>query len=165
MSDVSKYERYAKRIPLFKGLEAEEVAAIMRQGEVVDFREGDTIFHQGQLGSNLFIVMRGRVAIYNEMHIVAVCRVGDAFGEMSVLDHRPHSATATAKTDVKLFTLTERQLNDLLNKRVAVRLLLNVIHIMSGHLADTNSLVALQDRQLREANARIKALGGEPKSA
>jgi CRP-like cAMP-binding protein len=160
MADLAKYERYARRIPLFRGLEPEEVAAIIHQGDVIDFREGTTIFHKGQLGSNLFIVLQGRVGIYNESHLIAVCRVGDAFGEMSVLDHRPHSATAMAKTDVRLFLLMESQLNELLHKRVAVRFLLNVIHILSGHLSDSNTMMAMQDREIRELKARLQALGG-----
>ncbi len=142
MKDHEKYERYAKRIALFNGLSPEEVSNILHQGEFFYFGQGKTIFHKGQRGSALFIVFSGTVDIYNDERKIAQCRVGDAFGEMSVLDHRPHTATAAAATDVKLFTLSESQINEILHQRVAVRFLLNVTHLLSGHLADTNSQLA-----------------------
>lgn len=76
-----------------------------------------------------------------------MCKVGDAFGEMSVLNHRPRTATATAETAVRLFTLDEAQVNKILEKRVAVRLLLNVIHVLSERLEDANGWIAdIRDR-------------------
>jgi CRP-like cAMP-binding protein len=164
MSDSKKYESYAKRIGLFKGLTPEEVSNILHRGEVLYFRQGKTIFHAGQPGSNLFILLSGHVGIYNGDMLIATCRVGDAFGEMSVLDHRPHTATAMAKTEVKLFTLNEHQLNEILNQRVAVRLLLNVIHALSGHLADSNAMMTLQNRDLRALKARLEAIEGAQRS-
>ena len=158
MSDFRKYERYAKQIGLFKGLETEEVRDILHQGQSMKFQKGMTIFHEGQPGSSLFSVLSGNVGIYNGEMLIAICKAGDAFGEMSVLGHRPHSATAMAKTDVKLFTLDERELNDILHKGVAVRLLLNVIHTLSGHLADSNTTMAMQYRENKELKTRLEAV-------
>jgi CRP-like cAMP-binding protein len=141
MKDLEKYQRYAKRIPLFNGISPEEVSDILHKGQVLYFPQGKTIFHKGQCGNNLFVVFSGAVDILNGDHRIGQCRVGDAFGEMSVLDHRPHTATAMAATEVKLFTLDETQINEILHQRVAVRFLLNIIHLLSGHLADTNALL------------------------
>lgn len=145
MNKLEKYEQYAKRIPLFKGLEAEEVGQIIKQGRTLEFRKGVTIFHEGQLGSNLFVVLRGEVSIHVHQDVIAKCAVGDAFGEMSVLNHRPHSGSAVAESDVKCFVLDEQHLNELLEQHVAVRLLLNVIHILSSYLERSN----LKNHQLR----------------
>ncbi len=143
MSHKSKYRSYAKRISLFKGLDEDEVEAILKPGHMVEFADGRTIFHKGQLGSNLFIVFSGRVEIYDEDHKIGTCRVGDCFGEMSVLNHEPHSATAVATTPVKLYTLSEQQINEMLEKRVAVRFLLNIVHVLSERLKNTNRLLTL----------------------
>lgn len=139
MSDLAKYKRYAKRIPIFKGLTPEEISSILHEGRSLSFQQGKTIFHKGQLGRSLFVVFGGSVEIFDGDHKIATCRIGDAFGEMSVLDHRPHSATAVASTDVRLFTLDEDQISGMLEQHVAVRFLLNIIHLLSGHLANTNS--------------------------
>ncbi len=150
MTDMSKYERYARRIPLFKGLESAEISDILRRGEVMYVPKGKTIFYKGQTGNNLFVVFSGVVDIFNDEKRIARCRVGDAFGEMSVLDHRPRSASAMAATEAKLFTLDEKQINEILHQRVAVRLLLNVIHLLSDHLVNTNTLLAHAEHKLRK---------------
>ena len=153
MSDLKKYERYAKRIPIFSGLTPEEISDILHEGRFSFFQQGKTVFHKGQLGRSLFVVFSGTVEIYDGDHKIATCRIGDAFGEMSVLDHRPHSATALAATEVRLFTLDEDQINSMLQQRVAVRFLLNIIHVLSGHLANTNSQLSKLERRFHSAGA------------
>lgn len=150
MSDMRRYQKYAEKIKLFNGLSAEEVSHILHQGTTVDFRAGDTIFHKGQLGSNLFIVLHGKVNITIDGRMIARCAPGDAFGEMSVLNHRPHTASANAASDVKVFTLNEQQLNQILRRESAVRLLLNVIHMLSSYLENANFVNSKNERLIRE---------------
>jgi CRP-like cAMP-binding protein len=142
MDDEDKYEEYAKRIRIFRGLKPEEVSDILHQGKVVYFQQGQTVFHEGMLGSNLFIVLSGQVGIYMKGKLIARCKVGDAFGEMAVLNRTPRCATAGALSDASLFTLDETQLNGILRKHIAVRLLLNVIHILSERLEAANAALA-----------------------
>jgi len=113
-----------------------------QQWKVVYFQQGQTVFHEGMLGSNLFIVLSGQVGIYMKGKLIARCKVGDAFGEMSVLNRTPRCATAGALSDASLFTLDETQLNGILRKHIAVRLLLNVIHILSERLEAANAALA-----------------------
>ena len=142
MDNEEKYEEYAKRIRIFKGLRPEEVSDILHQGKVVYFQQGQTIFHEGMLGSNLFIVLSGQIGIYTKGNIIARCKVGDAFGEMAVLNRTPRCATAGALSDTTLFTLDETQINSILKKHIAVRLLLNVIHVLSERLEGANTALA-----------------------
>jgi CRP-like cAMP-binding protein len=143
MGNSQKYEQYAKKIKIFNGLEPEEVRDILKQGHTIEYHAGDSIFYKGQMGSNLFVVLHGSINIENEGTIISKCRAGDAFGEMSVLNHRPHSASANAATDVKLFVLTEQDIRGILQKNhAAVALLLNIIHILSGYLEEANTIIA-----------------------
>lgn len=142
MTELNKYEQYAERIRIFNGLTPEEVEYILKQGQVLQFYEGQTIFHEGQLGTNLFIVLSGKVALYSKNKIIVTLHLGDAFGEMAVLNRKPRTATAAAVSPVKVFTLNERQLNDILEKHIAVRLLLNIIHMLSERLENANTLIS-----------------------
>lgn len=146
MTEETRYERYARRVKIFNGLDAEEVADILRQGKTLHFQKGMTVFHEGALGSNLFVVLSGQIAIYSKNKLIAKCQVGDAFGEMAILNHKPRCATAAAISDVKLFTLDESQINNILEKHVAVRVLLNIIHILSERLENANAWIA-ENRQ------------------
>ena len=151
MSDIEKYKQYAKRVKIFNGLEPEEVAEIIRRGNILDYHEGKTIFFQGQLGTNIFVVWKGTVGIFIDNALIAKCEVGDAFGEMSALNHQPHTGTASAITDAKCFVLTEDDINSILEKRVAVRFLLNIIHTLSGYVEAAN----ISNSKLRK---RVRAL-------
>lgn len=146
MSDRSKYARYAQKVKIFDGLSLDEVSEIMRHGDTLRFRAGQTIFHKGQLGNSIFIVLQGTVDIENEGIIIGKCRVGDAFGEMSVLNHRPHCASAAAATAVKVFTIDETQIHKLLDELVGVRFLMNIVHVLSAHLETANGIIARQSR-------------------
>lgn len=147
---IEKYQRYAEKVRIFQNLSPEEVSTILHHGKVLQFREGQTIFHEGMLGSNLFILLKGEVAIKHKTHMIAKCTVGDAFGEMSVLNHEPRNATATALTDCRCFTLDERQVNELLEKKLSTRVLLNVIHVLSERLEKANAYIAEIKRRVGE---------------
>ncbi len=142
MGDESKYRHYAEKVRIFNGLKPDEVSDILHRGRMLEYAQGQTIFHEGMLGSNLFIVLKGEIGLYNKNKRIALCKVGDAFGEMSVLNHRPRTATAAAETNAKLYTLDESQMNSILEKHVAVRLLLNIIHVLSERLEDANTWIA-----------------------
>lgn len=148
MPDMAKYKKYAEKVAIFAGLSPEDVRMVVQHGKTLYFRQGHTVFHEGMLGDNLFVVLSGEIGIFSKNEMIAKCRVGDAFGEMAVLNNRPRSATASALTESNLFTLDERQINELLEKRVAVRLLLNIIHVLSERLETANTWNAALRKQL-----------------
>ena len=133
-----KYAQYVEKVEIFKGLSPADVGQILEQGRTWRFDRGKTIFHQGSLGSNLFIVLKGEIGIYNKDDLIAKLHTGEAFGEMALLNKKPRSATAAALTDVKLFTLDEDQINKILERRVAVRVLLNIVHVLCERLEAAN---------------------------
>jgi CRP-like cAMP-binding protein len=138
MSDMETYRNYASKVHIFHSLQPEEVGHIINKGDVVPYARGQTIFHEGQIGNSIFIVFSGKVGVYQHQKLIARCHVGDAFGVMSALTHEPHSGTASALTSTNIFILHEKDLNAVLEKRVAIRLLLNVVHVLSKRLHDAN---------------------------
>ncbi|HOK08202.1 MAG TPA: cyclic nucleotide-binding domain-containing protein [Candidatus Hydrogenedens sp.] len=155
MTDIAKYRRYAEKIPLFHGLEPEEVEDVIKRGKIIIARKGETIFHEGILGSNLFIVLSGKVGIYIKNQLITKCHVGDTFGEMAVLNKKPRTATAMALEETRLLCLDEKQISDIFEKHVAVRLLLNTIHILSERLEKNNSLISEMKRIMEIYNIPI----------
>ncbi len=141
MSDTEKYRLYAEKIKIFNGFEPEEVGDFLKKGKTERCREEKVIFRKGQEASGLYIVLSGVVGIHQGDNTIARCESGDVFGEMSALLHEPHSVTATALTPVKLFTLEVKQLNEILKTPVAVRLLVNIIQMLSDHLSGANRWV------------------------
>lgn len=151
--DMDKYKRYAEKVRIFNGLSPDDVDFILHQGRILHYHSGMTIFHEGTLGNNLFIVLKGEVGIFHHTELIAKCEIGDGFGEMSVLNHTPRCASAAALSDCRLFTLEEKEINSLLSKHVAVRLLLNFIHVLSERLESANANNTELRKQLKVALA------------
>lgn len=156
MSRERKYQRYGEKVRIFNGLGAEEVEHILHHGKVLNFPVGQTIFHEGMLGSNLFIVLKGEIGIFHKSEMIAKCKVGDAFGEMSVLNHEPRTATAAAVTEARCFTLDEKELNEILERRIANKLLLNIVHVISERLEKANAYIVKLQKAVKKAGIKVE---------
>jgi CRP-like cAMP-binding protein len=150
MSDMDKYKGYARKVHIFHGLQPEEVGHIIRKGEIVPYPRGQTVYHEGQTGNSIFIVFNGKVGVYHLQKLIAKCHVGDSFGVMSALTHEPHSGTASAMVASDIFVLHESELNEILEKKTAIRLLLNVVHVLSKRLHDANHRALQMTERLNE---------------
>jgi CRP-like cAMP-binding protein len=113
-------------IPFFAGLDAaalERVAAGMRSRR---FRRGEVIFHIGDPGDALFIIVSGEVKISlpsetGDEAILATLRPGAVFGELALLDGAPRSASATALGPTETVVLPRERFRELIATEAAVR--------------------------------------------
>jgi len=113
-------------VPFFSGLDAVGLETIGRSVRTRRFRRGEVIFHLGDPGDALFIVMSGGIKISlpsdtGDEAILATLRSGDVFGELALLDGAPRSATATAIEPTETLVLPRAQFRDLIATEPAVR--------------------------------------------
>ncbi|MCX8064281.1 MAG: cyclic nucleotide-binding domain-containing protein [Candidatus Hydrogenedentes bacterium] len=138
MENLEKYQKYAERIEIFKGFSPEDVAHVLQGGKVFEFPQGRTIFHEGQTGTALFVILSGKVGLYKRGREIAVLNPGDVFGEMALLTESPRTASAVALTMVRVLTLDEKQITQVLDSRIAVKFLMNVIRMICQRLDKMN---------------------------
>jgi len=90
---------------------------------------GDVIFHEGDLGTEMYIIQEGQVEI---LHLstdgprrLALLEKGDFFGEMSILDELPRTATAVAVSDARLVEIDGATFDEMLraNPEIAIRIM------------------------------------------
>src|SRR5256885_5525560 len=96
--------------PLFSLLDETERQTLAQLIDVVRFDKGATIFSFGDVGDTLYIVRDGTVQVFVENFegakiILGENTRGDIFGEISLLDGGPSTATAVATEDADLFAL------------------------------------------------------------
>ncbi|MFL6300206.1 MAG: DUF1003 domain-containing protein [Terriglobales bacterium] len=107
--------------PLFALLDEQERRTLAEIIDVVNFDKGATIFSFGDVGDTLYIVQSGAVQVFVENYegskiILGENTRGDIFGEISLLDGGPRTATAVATEDTQLFALERQDLLDLITK-------------------------------------------------
>jgi CRP-like cAMP-binding protein len=74
-----------------------------------ELKAGEIIFKEGDPGAEFFVIQSGKVDIQLGNRLLGTLGDHDIFGEMALIDPAPRSATAVAKTDVKLVPVTEKQ--------------------------------------------------------
>jgi CRP/FNR family cyclic AMP-dependent transcriptional regulator len=158
-------------IPFFAGLDRvalERLAAGMRTRR---FRRGEVIFHIGDPGDALFVIVDGEVKISlpsetGDEAILATLRVGDVFGELALLDGAPRSASATAISATETVVLprdrfreliaTEAGVRDALLASIAGELRRLTTHVEELHFLDiTGRLAARLVRLAQEGGTRV----------
>ena len=93
------------------------------------FSPGEVIFHEGDLGTEMYIVQEGQVEILRlgteGPQRLALLDRGDFFGEMSILDELPRTATAAAVSDARLVEINGATFDEMLraNPEIAIRIM------------------------------------------
>ena len=112
-------------VPIFSGCSKKELQTIARAVRPLEHQAGSVIAQEGEPGAGLFVIDVGEADVTIGGRKVNHLGPGDFFGEMALLDGGPRTATVTAKTDVKLFALTEWVFRGLLAEHpsIAIRTL------------------------------------------
>ena len=90
--------------PLFSALDAEAAAALRASMAEMRVQRGGIIFAEGEAGERMYVVLDGKVKLGHTSpdgreSLLAVLGPGEVFGELSLFDPGPRTATATAVTD------------------------------------------------------------------
>jgi CRP/FNR family cyclic AMP-dependent transcriptional regulator len=147
---------FLRIVPMFSGMDDVELAALARDLNRRSYASGESIFFQGDSGESVYVIESGRVRIYvhaedgQEVSVV-LYGPGDMFGEMSLLDRRPRSATATAMDDVVLLVLSAERFDRHL--RDSHQLALNVMLTLSTRLRETTE--AIRSLSSMDVNRRV----------
>ena len=82
--------------PLFRGMAAEQLAALAERATEVEFPPRHVIARQGEIGTGFFVIVDGRVRVVRDARTLATLGPGEFFGELSVLDGQPRIAQVVA---------------------------------------------------------------------
>jgi CRP/FNR family transcriptional regulator, cyclic AMP receptor protein len=105
-----------KLVPLFSGFGDKELQRVAAIAKEVEFPAGKVIAKQGETGVGFHMITDGEVSVSVDGVDHATLGSGSFFGEMSLLDGGPRSATVTATTDLKTVSLTSWDFNVLLDQ-------------------------------------------------
>ena len=144
------------RTTLFDDLSPEDIADLAEHLKRQHFSAGSIICRKGELGDSMYLVVDGTVRIFlpgEGLSRVPLKEVtfGQYFGELSLFDDQPRSATAEACTDCEVLALQRADLHEQIKRRPAVAITL--LAELSRTMRETNAL--LSQRAAKDVNKEI----------
>lgn len=150
-------------VVLFRELEREDLAELLRGASKTTFSPGDIVFEEGFSGHSMYVVVQGKFEVFKlvdnvEAHIAFVLP-GEHFGEMALVTDRYRMASVRAVEKSVALRLTKGSI--FAQPKVAVYLLKNMAWLLAEHLSEMNSEVLLLDMSRRHCS-KTRAAVTEP---
>ena len=114
-----------RKAPLFATLDDEAAGALMESMTASRLERGDILFREGDRGDRLYVIGEGKIKLGltsadGRENLLAILGPGEMFGELSLFDPGPRTATATAVAETQLIALSHEDLTSFLSGRPAV---------------------------------------------
>lgn len=133
------------KAPLFEALDEQGAKALRANVTEVRLARGQTLFNEGEVGDRLYVVLEGKIKLTRTSpdgreNLLSVLGPSEMFGELSLFDPRPRTASASAVTECRLAGLGHDDLRPWLtgHPEVAVQLL----RALAQRLRKTNDVMA-----------------------
>ncbi|MDI3280622.1 MAG: Crp/Fnr family transcriptional regulator [Bacillota bacterium] len=138
---------FLARVPIFASLDEEDLHRLLAIAGERTYRKGSTIFFENDPGEALYVILAGRVKVYKlaadgREKILAILGPGEYFGEMSLLDGLPRSASTEAMETTRLLMIQRQEF----------------LSLLSAHPSLALKVIAELSRRLRQANAQVEEL-------
>lgn len=135
-------------VQIFSDFTRGEVEIVAGYARAYAADTGITIFHEGQKGAFMCIIIKGKIHIYKETlerdrKRVITIRAGRTLGEMSIIDDLPHSATAITAEPVTLVMIPKYSFEKLTkeNPSLGVKIFWKLARLMSLRLRQTTGIL------------------------
>ena len=139
--------QFLASVPLFSALDEAELNKLAQLFQNTAINEGGVIFAKGDLGDILYIIESGTVkisveGIHHEVITLTTLERGDFFGELTLFDQSPRTASATAFEKCNLLTLQREQFISFMKCHPDVAI--NMIIILGRRIRDSNKILERQ---------------------
>ena len=138
-------EAVVRRAPLFSALDDAEASSLRESMVLVKVSKGNTLFKEGDDGNRLYVVLEGKLKLGitsndGRENLLSILGPGEMFGELSLFDPGPRTATATAVTDARLLSLAHDQVIGWVSEHPKVSL--QLLGLLAQRLRRSNEVLA-----------------------
>ncbi len=127
---------FVRQVPIFKELRDDFLVRLASVMEELSFPNNHTIFTEGEEGRSLYIVVSGRVRVHIDDQELVQLERGTCFGEMSLFDAEPRSASVTTLESCDCLVLTQQQLYEAIDETPGIAV--NIIRLLSRRIRELN---------------------------
>ena len=104
-----------KKVPLFSNLSKRHLNEIGKHADQVSIKAGKALAQQGRKGRELVFIAEGKAQVKKDGKVIRHLSSGEFFGEISLIDGEPQTATVIAETDMTILLVNSRSFDHLLN--------------------------------------------------
>ena len=138
--DAPRFERYSA-VPLFEGLQPEEIGALLGYSEQVDVEPGTVVIQEGAQPTHFYVIAEGVLDVVltdqvKEAKVLARLSDLSCFGEMGLVSEAPHSASVIAVESCRLRRFSLARMQELLDMedRTVYRMVLGLARLIAQRL-------------------------------
>ncbi len=147
---------FIRAVPIFRELRDDFLVRLASVMDELSFPNNHTIFTEGKEGRSLYIVVSGRVKVHLEDRELARLQQGACFGEMSLFDAEPRSASVTTLENCECLMLTQMQLYDAIDETPEIAI--NIIRLLSRRIRELNQKINARENSISSESSRIPEL-------
>ncbi|MBD0336351.1 MAG: Crp/Fnr family transcriptional regulator [Cyanobacteria bacterium Co-bin13] len=144
---------FIRSVPIFKELRDDFLVRLASVMDEMTFASNYPIITEGHEGRALYIVVSGRVSVHLRGQELAQLDQNACFGEMSVFDAEPRSASVTTLEPCNCLVLTQQQLYEAIDETPGIAV--NIIRLLSRRIRELN-------RDLNQRQQELQALQRGP---
>jgi CRP-like cAMP-binding protein len=111
---IAEREAALATVPLFAELPKRHIRSLARASGVAEYEEGETVVRQDAAGDVCYVILDGKARVMRGGRRIASMATGDFFGEMSLLDGAPRSASVITEQPSRLLSLSRQVFVELL---------------------------------------------------
>lgn len=154
-----------QKIPVFKGLDDKQAPLLLKICRSGAYKAGQVIYTVGEPSTEMLILLKGRLNVTGRSgEVLATLQAGAATGEMGIFTGQPRSASIVAAESSAGLTIRKSELLVLLgnNKDLHLRLMYNIVALLSARLADANRLNDTLKQKLESMGGKEEAEEAAP---
>lgn len=123
---------------IFAGIEKESLEKIQKLMTRKEYKSGEVIFEEGEIGKEFYIIQSGKVDVLKSGVKIGELLKNDVFGEMAVIDNRDRAATIKASEDMITQVITKENFERLKESDMEtyLKIVLNITKELSTRLRD-----------------------------
>lgn len=139
-----------RKIPMFAKLDASKLKLLAFTSEIVNYQDGDVLFHLGDSADSAYVIMEGTVDIMVETDsgsiVASTLKQDQLFGEMALLNNLPRNSTLKANGALLVMKISAEMFLKLLSENSEMAL--DVMRQLSSKLAKSHEMVGKLQGQL-----------------
>ncbi len=137
-----------RRVPLFADLSEEDLERLYQMAKTVSIPAGELVFEEGSPGDALYVVLDGELEVSKRQSgqdvVLAVRRVGEFIGEMSLLEQAPRSASVRTLRESRLLMINQAAFETLLSCSPSAHL--TMLRTVTTRLRSTESMLVQSEK-------------------